>query len=288
MGVRFECLYLRPDGGLPSGVLHQDTPAGWWRVLSLGEGGSAWYRAEHKAKEWKTVFHLGRRKLALSNLPDDVSRFPAGNRVRSLFKRGVQRLALHPASMSKPCSPLMGGGFLPDGSNVPLVAKDLEDRDPVRHAAWVDHLREALPDVRTVRSVEREEDRRVYLKLRYAGGFELPAWRLSEGTLRLLALTLIPFISEKDALFLIEEPENGVHPQAVEAMYQAFRLSDRAQTLVASHSPVFVGIVQPEDLLCFTKEGGATSVVPGPKHPALRNWRQEVDLGTLFAGRVLE
>jgi hypothetical protein len=41
-------------------------------------------------------------------------------------------------------------------------------------------------------------------------------------------------------------------------------------------------------VLCFAKtpEGG-TDIVRGDAHPALRDWRGETNLGTLFAGGVL-
>ncbi len=288
VGVTFERLYLRPGGAIPSGIYHEDTPKGWIRVLSLGESGVAFYSAERKGQTWKTVFHLGAQKLALSNLPQDLKRLPVANRVRDFFLRGVQRLALHPAEMTQACSPLKKRSFLPDGSNLPLVVQHLAARAPSRFQHWLDHLREALPELTDVRVVEREEDRHLYLKVVYRGGLQLPAWRLSEGTLRIIALTLIPFAAEADSVFLIEEPENGIHPRALEAVYQALRLSQEAQVLVASHSTVFIGIVRPDDLLCFSRDGGHTRIIPGTEHPALTAWQGKMDLGTLFAASVLE
>ena len=287
-GVLFERLYLRPRDGKLTTVLHENTPPTWRRVLSLSDKGTAWYGGERSTQTWKTVFNLGTQKLALSNLPEDLDRLPVANRVRKFFMQGIQRLALNPTVMTRPCSPLVGRKFQVDGSNLPMVVKDLLERDPARFESWSDHLREALPEVQRVRVVEREEDRHLYLKLTYHGGLELPAWRLSEGTLRILALTLIPFAARPDAIFLIEEPENGVHPQAVEAIHQAFTLTRDDHVIIASHSPVFVGIVEPEDLLCFTTENGATRVIPGAEHPVLQTWQRDVDLGTLFAARVLE
>jgi predicted ATPase len=180
--------------------------------------------------------------------------------------------------------------LLPDGSNLPLVVKRLKEQDPGRFNEWTAHIQEALPDVIAIRVMEREDDRHLYLKLTYHGGLDLPAPRLSEGTMRILALTLIPFVAEPDAIYLIEEPENGIHPQAIEAVHQVLSQPFQTQILVATHSPVFVGIVKPEELLCFARRpGGPTKVISGDNHPALRDWRrEEIDLGTLFAAKVLE
>ncbi len=62
----------------------------------------------------------------------------------------------------------------------------------------------------------------------------------------------------------------------------------RAQVLLATHSPVVLGVVKPEQLLCFAKdEDGATDIVLGSEHPMLREWRRETSLSMLFAAGVL-
>jgi hypothetical protein len=41
-------------------------------------------------------------------------------------------------------------------------------------------------------------------------------------------------------------------------------------------------------VLCFARdENGATDIVRGTEHPRLKDWKGEVDLGTLFAGGVM-
>ena len=83
------------------------------------------------------------------------------------------------------------------------------------------------------------EDRKLYLTLVYDTGLAVPAWHLSDGTLRLLALTALAY-RQNGGLMLIEEPENGVHPQAVEGVFQAPRNVRDGQVLMATHSPVVV------------------------------------------------
>ena len=60
-----------------------------------------------------------------------------------------------------------------------------------------------------------------------------------------------------------------------------------AQMLLATQSPVVLGVVQPEHVLCFSKNAeGAISIVRGSEHPALLQWRGERNLGVLFADGV--
>jgi predicted ATPase len=101
-------------------------------------------------------------------------------------------------------------------------------------------------------------------------------------------LTLPAYLSEFKGVYLIEEPENGIHPRPVETMFQSLSSVYDAQILLATHSPVILSIVKAEDVLCFAKtDEGATDIVIGSRHPALREWRGETNLGVLFAGGVL-
>ncbi len=137
-------------------------------------------------------------------------------------------------------------------------------------------------------TIERPDDRHRYLEIEYDGGLVVPSWVASDGTLRLLALTLPAYLRDFSGVYLIEEPENGIHPRAVETMFQSLSSVYDAQVLLATHSPVILSIAEANEVLCFAKTlEGATDIVPGSEHPALKEWRGETNLGVLFAGGVL-
>jgi len=236
----------------------------------------------------KLGFHFGARKSALGNLPEDVSKFPAATWLKSMLTTGVQQVILNSLLMRKASPPVKARTFEPDGSNLPWVIAELERTDPQQIALWIAHLQTALPDLVGIRTVEREDDRHKYLMLRYSGGFEVPSWMASDGTLRMLALTLPAYLPSFKGIYLIEEPENGIHPRAVQTMFQSLSSVYDAQILMAAHSPVVLSIVDPRELLCFAKTAEeATDIVVGSDHPALREWRHETNLGVLFAAGVL-
>ena len=58
--------------------------------------------------------------------------------------------------------------------------------------AWVDHVRTALPQVRDIDPREREEDHYAYFSVEYNGGYTVTSSGLSDGTLRIFALTSSP------------------------------------------------------------------------------------------------
>jgi predicted ATPase len=164
----------------------------------------------------------------------------------------------------------------------------LEKSAPDRFRDWIAHVQTALPDIEMIRTVERSDDRHRYLIIRYAGGLDVPSWMASDGTLRLLALTLPAYLTDFKGIYLIEEPENGIHPRAIEAVFQSLSSAYEAQILVATHSPVILGVANVDQVLCFAKtESGATDIASGSEHPKLKEWRGETNLSVLFAAGVL-
>jgi predicted ATPase len=239
-------------------------------------------------KGWVPAFKLGPRRSALANMPADESKFPVSTWFRDLLTAGVQQLVLNSLLIRKASPPGQGQGFRPDGSNLPWVVAELRQRSPERFQAWIAHLKTAFADLEDVNTIERPEDRHRYLVLRYSDGLEVPSWMASDGTLRMLALTLPAYLDDFRGIYLIEEPENGIHPRAIETMTQSLSSVYNAQVLLATHSPVILSTVEAEQVLCFAKNPeGATDIVRGSEHPALQSWKHETTLGTLFAAGVL-
>ena len=267
------------------------TKTGNQLVLNKVPGGNDNFYSETypaKGKGWAPAFKLGPRRSALDNLPEDERQFPVATWLKSLLSEGIQQIVLNSLLIRRASPPGAGKTLKPDGSNLPWVVADLEKRHPDRLTEWVAHLNTALPDLEGVRTIERPDDRHRYLMLRYRGDLEIPSWMASDGTLRLLALTLPAYLPDFTGIYLIEEPENGIHPRAVETMFQSLSSVYGAQLLLATHSPVVLSIVEPRDILCFAKtDEGATDIVLGSEHPALADWRHETDLGVLFAAGVL-
>ena len=260
-------------------------------VINKAPGGNDNFYSEvygESGKGWAPAFRLGTRKSALGNLPEDESKFPVSTWFKQFLATGVQQFVLNSLLIRRASAPGQKRGFKPDGSNLPWVIESLRQNHPQRAADWVAHLRTALPDIEEIRTVERPDDKHRYLVIRYVGGFEVPSWMVSDGTLRLLALTLPAYIPDFTGAFLIEEPENGIHPRAVETMYQSLSSVYGAQILMATHSPVILSLVEPSKVLCFAKTAeGATDIVLGSEHPALRDWQGETNLSSLFAAGVL-
>ncbi len=263
------------------------SPKGWKKVVTKKpEAGNDYFMSETTG--WNNPFRLGPQRMALANLPEDEDRFPVATWVKRILMEGIQHLALNSEAMRRPAPPGSPVEFQPDGSNLPWVIRELRKSNPEQFERWVAHICTALPDVQTIETVERPEDRHQYLQVVYKTALKAPSWNVSDGTLRLLALTLLAYLDRPGRTYLIEEPENGIHPQAVETVFQSLSSAYGSQILCATHSPVVLSLAEPEQVLCFARDNdGATDVVRGSEHPNLRDWRRQADLGTLFATGVL-
>lgn len=273
-----------PSSSLPSRpIVHSTAPKGWRKVAGKSQAGNAFFKSE--TGDWNFTLKNPSSRSALSTLPED-ERFGLANWAKQKLVASVQRLMLRSDVMQKACGPLKERRFLPDGSTLPLVLAQLR-KDERRFKPWIEHVRTVLP-IQDVRVVEREDDKHSYLIATYESGTEVPSWHLSDGTLRLLALTLIPFLDETEIAYLIEEPENGIHPQGVEAVFQSLSSVYGGQVLVATHSPVLVGLISPRQLLCFSRTAaGETDIVRGDQHPKLKEWQGKFNLAQLFAAGIL-
>ena len=209
--------------------------------------------------------------------------------IESFLDSSVRTLFLNGRRLRHPSPPRFRGDLhTPDGSNLPWAVQRLRNTDGERFDAWLRHVRTAIRDIRSIRVVEREDDRHAYLMIGYTSGVEIPSWAISDGTLRLLALTLIAYLPDHDCIYLLEEPENGIHPLAVETVYQSLSSMWDSQVLIASHSPELLMCAEPKNVLCFsTDEEGAAQIVPGDRHPRLADWRSAADVDLLFASEIL-
>ena len=278
--LNFPCSFTAPSTILTS----RQAPTGWRTVVNKVSGGNDNFYDE-TGKGWDHAFRLGPQRSALANLPEDETKFPVSTWLKRVLADGVQPLSLNSALMRQASPPGQPRGFRVDGSNLPWVVEALGE---AARSEWLAHVRTALPDLTGVRTILRPEDRHRYLVLEYENGLEVPSWTASDGTLRLLALSLLAYVPDLTGVFLIEEPENGIHPRAVQTVFQSLSSVYGAQVLLATHSPVILSLAEPDQVLCFarTTEGG-TDIVRGSAHPALREWKGEPGLGVLYGAGVL-
>jgi predicted ATPase len=259
------------------------------RLVAKTATGKDSYRRE--SGTYQDVFVFGLDKLALSLTPPDKNRYPTGNAVKDFLMNGVRYIQLNSAAMRLPAPATRATELDLDGTNLARVvsrlARSKNGEGVGALNAWTEHLRYAIEDLQSIGWAAREPDNAEYVLLRYTNGLECPSWLLSDGTLRMLALTLPAFLPAEPRIYMVEEPENGVHPKALEIIIKALGAIPQAQVFVATHSPLVVQQSGLDPLLCFSRDQSGVHVVRGSKHHLLTNWRGVPDLASIFASRVL-
>lgn len=103
----------------------------------------------------------------------------------------------------------------------------------------------------------------------------ISAARISDGTLRFLQLLVILRHPDPPPLILIEEPELGLHPDAVlliaEELLQA---SERTQIVVTTHSPELISGLEhvPESVLVCEKDFDNATSITRLDQTSIRRW----------------
>lgn len=295
--VQNEYLFAFPKAYAPSrdgaaARLHGEVnPSRNWKfILKREYGGKAEYTPETTQRARVAASELGPDLLALPRvLYESKLEFPAARWLLSLLTEETVFFEpnwndLRVASMPG----LSKTQILGSGKNAPWLALELQKTDPERFALWKSHVRLALPQITDISIHEREDDHHAYFRVRYGDSYEVPSSGLSDGTLRILVLTLLAYVAKPPRFLVTEEPENGIHPQATEVVLQSLSSIYDSQVVVSSHSPVVLASMDLDQILAARiSESGASEVIPGPQHPRLVDWKGEVSLPTLFATGVL-
>lgn len=272
----------------PDTILRGGGHPGSRTVLSKSEGKSDSFShevTEKPGRGWIPNFSFGPHRSTLKNLPESPDKLPAATYVKRLLETKVSPLFLNSMKLRQPSPPEFSrNGFAPDGSSLPWAVRRLREENPQDYTDWLEHVQTVLTALADVQVVEREDIRHAHLMLEYSAGVKIPSWAASDGTLRLLALTLLAYLPNQDEIYLLEEPENGIHPMAVDCVYASLESVYSSQLLLATHSPVILKMARPEEVLCFAKnDEGATDIVRGSDHPRLVGGQESNDIELLFA-----
>ena len=114
----------------------------------------------------------------------------------------------------------------------------------------------------------------------------VPATRLSDGTLRFLALLSILCHPKPPPLICIEEPELGLHPDIIPVLAELLKsASERTQLVVTTHSELLVGELRddPESVVVCERRPDTGTELNRLDKEELGLWLDKYGLGELWA-----
>jgi predicted ATPase len=113
----------------------------------------------------------------------------------------------------------------------------------------------------------------------------IPATRLSDGTLKFLCLLTILLHPEPPGLICIEEPEVGLHPDAIQILGEVLvEASERTQLIVTTHSEALVDALSPapESVVICDRDFDGSTQFQRLSREKLDAWLEHYTLGDLW------
>lgn len=178
----------------------------------------------------------------------------------------------------------------PDAANLAPYLRMLHRKYSQEYRRIVETIRLALPFFDEF--VHRADDEEyVQLEWKQAGHPDTPfkAHLLSDGSLRficLVTLLLQPVALLPDTI-LIDEPELGLHPYAINILADIFKqVAEDKQLIVSTQSVELINELAPNDVIVVDQEYGASSF-KRLAEADLADWLQDYSLGDLWKRNIL-
>jgi predicted ATPase len=215
-----------------------------------------------KTKEfWRVDFEDGLRAEKSRKAPTGVlhrNGVPAEWSELGKLNAPVPLVRLDPDELRKPTKLIPSSTprvwFINDrGLGLPAVYDALLNRRMSAFLAIQDSVKELFPTVEAlVLDTPDESTKSIGVRLR--DGTQVGTEHLSEGMLYFLAFAAMQHLGPTP-IVLVEEPENGLHPARIVDVVRVLReIAKTSQVVIATHSPILVNELQPEEVSVVTRD----------------------------------
>jgi predicted ATPase len=223
----------------------------------------------------ESVFSVYRNPLDRTPITSAARAF-GDTRIHRDFRTGTRDDSRIGVSSSGPKYPLEE-----DGSNLALTLQELDFQGALPIVkGYLRKLSERFEDIKV-----RPEGGRSQLYVQESGLGMISATRLSDGTLKFLCLMAILCDPKPGPLICIEEPETGLHPDALAIVGDALReASSRTQLIVTTHSDALVDRFtdEPESIVVCERDFDESTSFRRLSSEQLKEWLGEYTLGELW------
>ncbi|MDR1856968.1 MAG: AAA family ATPase [Desulfovibrio sp.] len=111
---------------------------------------------------------------------------------------------------------------------------------------------------------------------------------LSDGILHFLFLLAVVTNPSPPNITIIDEPEIGLHPEMLSMLTHVFReATQRAQLIIATHSPTFISFLQYDELLVMDMDDNGYATAAWADTMGLDKWLAEYKLDYLWLNGLI-
>ena len=164
------------------------------------------------------------------------------------------------AALRRTCSIRDTDRLRPDGANLAPFLYWLKQEEEDTYDLIRDTVRLVAPffDDFRLKPKKQKDDKALQLEWNQKGSdFPFHPSQLSDGTLRFIALTTALLQPNPPATVLIDEPELGLHPYALDVLANLIlQAQDRTQVIVSTQSAPLLNAFEPEHIVVIEREDG--------------------------------
>lgn len=137
----------------------------------------------------------------------------------------------------------------------------MRDRFPQVYTSIISVTKQIAPYIDKISIEEEYASSFVRLKWTEKAGdaYSFDASQMSDGTLRALALVTLLMQPQKPPMICIDEPELGLHPEAIMILGDLIKIaSESTQIIISTQSTKLIDCFEPEDIIVVDRMNGNT------------------------------
>ncbi len=195
------------------------------------------------------------------------------------------------APMRRDCSARDYRELRADAGNVAAFLLKMRDESGVRYQRIRETIQLIAPffDDFLLEPQMKGDSELVRLEWRQKGSsFPFQPWQFSDGTIRFICLATALLQPNRPSTVIIDEPELGLHPYALEVLAQLLKESaQRTQLVISTQSAPLLNQFEPQEVVVVERLEGASHFRRLEAEP-LAEWLKDYSLGELLQKNVIE
>lgn len=175
-----------------------------------------------------------------------------------------------------------------DAANIAPFLLQLRENDFQDYQQIVETIRLVIPFFEDfILTPNNQEQLRLDWRQKGLNDYPMRPNQLSDGAIRFICLTTALLQPTPPSTIIIDEPELGLHPYAIEILGELLQAaSKRMQVIVSTQSPALVDCFDPENVVVVNRMDGASNfqrLKPGE----LSSWLEDYSLGELWRKNIV-
>jgi predicted ATPase len=191
--------------------------------------------------------------------------------------------------MKQPCRVDDCYSFAVDGGNLPAFLKYIQDHHETNYNKIVKTIQRVAPFFHDF-ILEPEPNNKEMIKLRWkhkGSDLYFDANDLSDGTIRFISLCTLLLQPHLPTIILLDEPELGLHPYALEVLASIFEVvSNKTQIIASTQSSTFTDFFDVEDIVVADTKDNATTFTR-LNAEQYKEWVEEYSVGELWQKNLI-